>query len=78
MATHTQSQEKLEATSSQPIPVTVDNFKRAESDMYFTTVAVKQNSLGKFYHYRELFSVDNQIVIRGNRDTVYSSAVFDS
>ena len=77
MATKTQPEEKLETTSSQTIPVTVDNFKRAESDMYFTTVAVKQNSLGKFYHYRELFSIDNQTVIRGNRDTVYSSAVFD-
>jgi hypothetical protein len=77
MATQTQSKQKSEATSSQPLPVTVDNFKRAESDMYFSTVAVKQNSLGKFYHYRELFSIDDQTVIRGNRDTVYSSAVFD-
>ena len=77
MATQTQSKEKLEATTSQPLLVTVDNFKRAESDMYFSTVAVKQNSLGKFHHYRELFSVDDQTVIRGNRDTVYSSAVFD-
>ena len=69
--------EKLQPISSQSMPVTVDNFKRAESDMYFSTVAVKQNSLGKFYHYRELFSVDDQTVVRGNRDTVYSSAVFD-
>jgi len=45
--------------------------------MYFSTVAVKQNSLGKFHHYRELFSVDDQTVVRGNRDTVYSAAVFD-
>ena len=77
MATQTQPKEKLETTSTQPLQVTVDNFKRAESDMYFTTVGVKQNSLGKFYHYRELFSVDDQTVIRGNRDTLYSSAVFD-
>src|SRR5678815_3901306 len=60
MATQTQPKEKLEATSSQPIPVTVDNFKRAESDMYFTTTAVKQKAIGKFYHFRELFSVDDQ------------------
>src|SRR6187401_849817 len=69
--------EQLQPVSSQTMPVTVNNFKRAESDMYFSTVAVKQNSLGKFYHYRELFSVDDQTVVRGNRDTVYSSAVFD-
>lgn len=71
------SKEQLQQTSSQSIPVTPDNFKRAESDMYFSTVAVKQYSLGKFYHYRELFSVDDQTVIRGNLDTIYSCAVFD-
>ena len=73
----TTSKEQLQQTSAHSIPVTVDNFKRAESDMYFSTVAIKQNSLGKFYHYRELFSVEDQTVVRGNRDTVYSSAVFD-
>ncbi len=72
-----QTKEKLQSASSRAMPVTVDNFKRAESDMYFSTVALKQNSLGKFHHYRELFSVDDQTVIRGNRDTVYSAAVFD-
>ena len=77
MATQTQAKEKLESTSSQSIPVTIDNFKRAESDLYFSTVAVKQNSLGKFYHYRELFSVDDQTVVRGNRDTVYSATILD-
>lgn len=77
MATQTQAKEKLESTSSQSIPVTIDNFKRAESDLYFSTIAVKQNSLGKFYHYRELFSVDDQTVVRGNRDTVYSATILD-
>lgn len=77
METQTLSESKTQSVSSQPSVVTPENFKRAESDMYFSTVAVKQNSLGKFYHYRELFSVDDQTVIRGNRDTVYSSAVFD-
>jgi hypothetical protein len=58
-------------------PVTADNFIRAESDMYFSTVALKQGAFGKFYHFRDVFDVDNQAVIRGNRDTIYSSAVFD-
>ena len=69
--------EQLQQTGAQTIPVTPDNFKRAESHMYFTTTAVKQKALGKFYHFRELFSVDDQTVIRGNRDTIYSTAVFD-
>ncbi len=59
------------------IPVTPDNFIRAESDMYFSSVAVSENSLGKFSHRRELFSIDHQTVVRGNRDTLYSSAIFD-
>ena len=59
------------------IQVTPDNFNRAEADMYFSSVAVAENSLGKFNHRRELFSVDHQTVVRGNRDTLYSSAIFD-
>jgi hypothetical protein len=63
-------------SASAPIPVTADNFNRAESDMYFTGV-VKQGAFGKFHHNREPLSIDKQTVIRGNRDTLYSSAVFD-
>jgi len=77
MATQTEQKEKLKSTGTPTIPVTVDNFRRAESDMYFTTVALKEGALGKFTHKREVFSVDNQTVIRGNRDTLYSSGVFD-
>jgi hypothetical protein len=62
--------------SSQSIPVTADNFIRAESDLYFGGL-VKEGGLGKFYHRREPASLDNQTVIRLNRDTLYSSAVFD-
>lgn len=59
-----------------PIPVTVDNFVRAESDMYFGH-PVALVGIGKWHHARELMPLDRQTVIRGNRDTVYSSAVFD-
>lgn len=57
-------------------PVTVDNFTRAESDLYFRNVA-KEGGLGKFAHRREPAAIDNQTVIRLNRDTLYSSAIFD-
>lgn len=57
-------------------PVTVDNFIRAESDLYFGNM-VKDGALGKFVHRREPASIDKQTVIRLNRDTLYSSAVFD-
>ena len=58
------------------IPVTVDNFIRAESDLYFGNL-VKEGSFGKFSHRREPAAIDSQTVIRLNRDTLYSSAVFD-
>jgi hypothetical protein len=65
-------------TGSKPVPVTADNFVRAESDLYFTgLVEDSGGALGKFNHRREVASVDNQTVIRLNRDTLYSSAVFD-
>jgi hypothetical protein len=57
--------------------VTADNFKRAESDRYFANIVKQAGGLGKFFHRREIEPVDNQIVIRANRDTLYSAAVFD-
>ncbi len=66
----------LLADDTQPIRVTVDNFARAESDMYFARF-VREGGFGKFNHERELASIDNQNVIRLNRDTLYSFGVFD-
>ncbi|MFY0478026.1 DUF1254 domain-containing protein [Achromobacter marplatensis] len=59
------------------VPVTVDNFIRAESDTYFGAVAIKEGGFGKFEHHRDLSPVDAQTIIRQNRDTLYSAAVFD-
>jgi hypothetical protein len=56
--------------------VNVDNFKRAESDTYFSKF-VKDGGLGKFAHRRAAAEIDKQDVIRMNRDTLYSSAVVD-
>lgn len=51
------------------VPVTVDNFVRAESDNYLATNA-KRAGLGKLSHNREPASIDDQTVIRLNRDTL--------
>jgi hypothetical protein len=59
-----------------PINVTPDNFVRAESDLYFGNL-VNDGGFGKFHHIRELSPIDNQLVIRQNRDTLYSAGVFD-
>ena len=58
------------------IPVTPDNFPRAESDLNMAS-AVKDGGLGKFLHRREPTALDRQRVMRTNRDTLYSGAVFD-
>jgi hypothetical protein len=63
-------------SAGKAVPVTADNFIRAESDLYFSKV-VKDNGPGKFRHRRELTPIDKQLVIRQNRDTLYSGAVFD-
>lgn len=57
-------------------PVTVDNFVRAESDLYIGSLA-KQGGLGKLLHRREAADTEHQTVIRLNRDTLYTSGVFD-
>ena len=64
------------AQSGNSIPVTVDNFARAESDLYMSNLA-KGVGLGKLNHRREPANIDKQDVIRLNRDTLYSSAMFD-
>jgi len=58
------------------VVVTADNFVRAESDKYFTRT-VNCGGLGAFVHYREPMPIHRQTVVRPNRDTLYSSAVFD-
>jgi len=58
------------------VPVTVKYFARAESDMYFAK-AVKDGAFGKFDHSRVPTPIDKQDIIRMNRDTLYSSGVFD-
>jgi hypothetical protein len=58
------------------VVVTADNFIRAESDLYFGNV-VKDGGFGKFTHIRELTPLHKQLVVRSNRDTLYSAGVFD-
>lgn len=65
-----------ESAAAPSVPVTVDNFIRAETDMYVRAL-VKEGGLGKIFHRREPSAIDNQSVIRTNRDTLYSAGVFD-
>ncbi len=69
----------LAATSpapAQPVPVTPANFARAETDRYIENI-VARGGMGRFSHHRELVLQERQTVVRPNRDTLYSTAVFD-
>jgi hypothetical protein len=61
---------------AEAVPATADNFCRAETDMYFAS-NVKRNGIGKLGHNREVMPINKQTVVRANRDTLYSSGVFD-
>jgi Protein of unknown function (DUF1254) len=58
------------------VPVTVDNFVRAETDLYFSGM-IKDFGLGKLGFHREPTSISDQTVIRMNRDTLYGGGIFD-
>ncbi|MCV6598841.1 MAG: DUF1214 domain-containing protein [Mangrovicoccus sp.] len=56
--------------------VDLTKFNRAETDTYLTRM-VEQGAFAQFIHERDFIAIDAQDVIRSNRDTLYSFAVFD-
>jgi len=65
-----------ETASHSTVLVTADNYNRAQTDVYFALIA-KGGGFGKFMHARDLAPIDQRGIIRPNRDTLYSIAVFD-
>jgi hypothetical protein len=59
------------------VKVTADNYVRAETDVQMKGYVETMDCLGKFNHNRKPYDVNNQVTVRGNRDTIYSFAVFD-
>lgn len=59
------------------VPVTVDNFARAESDRMFAVLQTEAGGVNRLKHNRTPTPIEHQPVIRMNRDTLYSSAVVD-
>jgi hypothetical protein len=62
---------------AEPAKVNALNFARAETDMYFARMVKQAGGLAKFHHIRAPTPIAQQDVVRMNRDTLYSSAVFD-
>jgi len=63
-------------STAKTTPVTWENFVRAESDKMFNSY-VKMGAFGKFLHIPKPTPIDQQKVVRMNRDTIYSLGVFD-
>lgn len=57
--------------------VTVDTFARAETDRMFADIQRDAGGINRFRHNRAPAPIDEQTVIRLNRDTLYSFAVVD-
>jgi hypothetical protein len=59
------------------VKVTADNYVRAETDVQMKGYVKTMDCFGKFNHNRKPYDVNNQVTVRGNRDTIYSFGVFD-
>jgi hypothetical protein len=57
--------------------VTVDNFVRAETDRMFADLGASAGGVNRWAHNRVPAPVADQVVVRLNRDTLYSFAVVD-
>ncbi len=57
--------------------VNVDNFVRAETHRMFADIQAVAGSVASFRHNRTPARIDEQTVIRLNRDTLYSFAIVD-
>ena len=59
------------------IPVTVDNFVRAATEIEMGKYLAVTGGVNRFYHVRTPTPIDQQPTIRMNRDTLYSMAILD-
>src|ERR1700749_4205141 len=57
--------------------VNVDNFVRAETHRMFADIQAVAGGVGSFRHNRTPARIEEQTVIRLNRDTLYSFAIVD-
>lgn len=62
---------------AEQIPVTVENFVEAETARMMTDIQGLGGGVNRWGHHRGPTPLDQQTVIRMNRDTLYSFAVVD-
>lgn len=59
------------------IHVNVENFARAETDLMFSRLHATAGGVNRWAHFREPSPIDQQPIVRQNRDTLYSTAIVD-
>jgi hypothetical protein len=64
-------------TMSDRVPVTVENFVQAETARMMTDIMSMAGGVNQWGHHRSPTPLDQQTVIRMNRDTLYSFTVVD-
>jgi hypothetical protein len=67
----------MKGSGTVAIHVNTDNFARAETARMFSDLQTNAGGVNSFLHNRVPAAIDNQTVIRLNRDTLYSFAVVD-
>ena len=65
------------AQPDEPVIVNVDNFARAETAAQFDRMLEYSGGINKWFHIRQPTPLDQQTVIRMNRDTLYSAVIVD-
>lgn len=65
------------AAKAGEVPVTVDNFVRAATEIEFGKYLAISGGVNQFFHSREPTPIARQPTVRMNRDTLYSMAVID-
>ncbi|NKE36137.1 DUF1214 domain-containing protein [Natronococcus sp. JC468] len=73
---NTQGAETETSTDDEPVPVTWENYPRANCHVAFQST-VDAGGFGQFYHRRNVTPIEDQVVIGENRDVLASFGVFD-
>jgi len=63
--------------AGEPVTINAENFVRAETAGQFDQIVKMAGGVNRFFHLRGPTPLDQQTVIRMNRDTIYSAAVVD-
>ena len=70
------SDEKVEDAVTKK--VTPENFIRAETDRMFYDISQNAGGINKFFHIRNVTPLNQQTVVRMNKDVLYSGAIVDA